>query len=80
MNRYEVASALRAKADKHEIYQLQRDNESLRGEIRDLTGTLNRVKQDGDGLREVVMRLIDLLSEEAQDQLFSELQSLRHLL
>ena len=74
---YETESALRQKADKHEIHQLQRDNESLRGDVGRIEDRLGRVSSNENYLREIVVRLIDLLSEEARDREFSELQSLR---
>ncbi|RLD59821.1 MAG: hypothetical protein DRI97_00030 [Bacteroidetes bacterium] len=74
---YETESALRQKADKHELHQLQRDNESLRGEVRELENKVGRVGSNESYLREMVVRLIELLSERMEGELFSELQSLR---
>ena len=74
---YEVQSALNQKADKFEIQDLQRENQSLKDEVRDLAGKLTRLNNETGGLREVLLRLIDTLSENMEDEMFNQLQSLR---
>ena len=77
---YDVQNALNQKAEKFEIHDLQRENQSLKNEVRDMVGKLTRLNNENGGLREVVLRLIDTLSEREEDEMFNRLQELRHLL
>lgn len=80
MINHETESALRQKADKHEIHDLQRANQSLKNDIRELTEKVERVSSNESTLREIVVNLIDFLSHDMDDGKFHELQSLRHQL
>lgn len=76
----DVQYALNQKADKYQIHNLERDTQILKNEIRDLEGKLTRLNNENGGLREVLMRLIDTLSEKEEDEMFNQLQNLRMLL
>jgi len=77
---YEVQNALNRKADDWKVQNLENQIRSLETENRDLQGHFNRIKGEWEGLREVVLQLIDTLSEREEDDMFNRLQQLRHLL
>jgi archaellum component FlaC len=77
---HDVRHALHEKADNWKVQDLKNEIHSLQDKIRDLTGTVKRLSNDNSGLREVLLRLIDLLSEKEEDEMFNQLQSLWMLL
>lgn len=73
---YEVQNALHQKADKFEIHNLDSKIQSLKNEIRDLSENLRRAENYNSTLREVLVKLCDILSE-MNDELFNEFQNIR---